>query len=227
MLSKLFKRLVGSTRQNDETQQQEEARLEAMVGPPGVWKESRDFQVQFLTQKGLKKDDTVLDIGCGPLRGGVPLIDYLDNGMYVGVDVRNEVIEEAKKQVTKNGLENKLPRLFASSTFGEEWLEEDRFDYVWCFQVLYHLTDELADKCFARIVTLLQPNGVCYCNVNVEGDEGKWKEFPYLKRPLGFYQDLAVKHGLTLSNIGQLKDFGYTDKVPGQFNHMLELRLGA
>lgn len=225
MLNKLIKKFARLANQNKTEQEQEEERLEAMVGPPGVWKESRDFQIQFLRQRGLNKDNKVLDIGCGPLRGGVPLISYLDKGMYTGIDVRKEVIEEAKNQVAKNGLTDKAPRLFVSSTFGQDCLNEECFDYVWCFQVLYHLTDELADKCFARMATALQAGGVCYCNVNIEGDEGDWKEFPYLKRPLSFYQDLAVKYGLSLSNLGQLIDFGYTTKVPGQFNHMLELKL--
>ena len=223
MLSRLFKKFAGVAYSNNSDE--EEHRLEAMVGPPGVWKESRDFQIRFLRQMGLKTSDKVLDIGCGPLRGGLPLIKYLDKGMYVGVDIRPEVIDEAKNQIAINRLEDKAARLIVSSTFGQGCFEEERFDYVWCFQVLYHLSDELAERCFAQIAAVLDLDGVCYCNVNIDGDEGQWKEFPFLKRPLAFYQDLALKHGLKLSDMGQLKSFGYTTKVPGQFNNMLELRL--
>jgi len=72
----------------------EEDRLEAMVGPPGVWKDCRDFQINFLRKMGLKTHHQVLDIGCGPLRGGIPLIRYLDAGNYFQFLLSFELIAE-------------------------------------------------------------------------------------------------------------------------------------
>jgi hypothetical protein len=59
--------------------------------------------------------------------------------------------------------------------------------------------------------------------VNSTTPGGQWKEFPYVKKELGFYVQLAARHGLKANVIGQLGDFGYTNKVPGFFHHMISL----
>jgi hypothetical protein len=85
---KVIKRLRRVLRRSGLVHVSEEERLQALVGPAGVWQESRDFQIQFLTARGLKPEHSLLDLGCGVLRGGIPLIRYLDPGRFVGLDVR-------------------------------------------------------------------------------------------------------------------------------------------
>src|SRR5262245_52171544 len=76
----------------------EQARLESMVGPPGAWQATARFQLAFLRRMGLRPSHRVLDIGCGPLRGGLPLIRYLDRGRYTGIEVRGEALAEAAER---------------------------------------------------------------------------------------------------------------------------------
>src|SRR3954447_26273250 len=68
----------------------------SLVGPPHVWKDKRKFQIEFLEGSGLRPDTKLVDIGCGTLRGGIPIIERLDPGNYVGVDVRPEIATEAQ-----------------------------------------------------------------------------------------------------------------------------------
>jgi SAM-dependent methyltransferase len=79
----------------------EEDRLEAMVGPRGAWKETAAFQIAFLKEMGLRPHHRVLDIGCGPLRGGFPLIEYLQARGYTGVDIRETAIAEGRARIEK------------------------------------------------------------------------------------------------------------------------------
>jgi len=203
----------------------DEERLEAMVGPPGVWRETRAFQMQFLKRMGLKPHHRVLDVGCGPLRGGLPLISYLDEGNYLGIDVRPEVVEEAHHQIHKNDLVEKRPRVLVSTTFGrEELADAEPFDYIWCFQLLYHLDDDHVDECLAQVARQLAPGGLGYGNINTTAAGGRWKEFPFLQRPVEYYQKIADRHALRSRCLGQLGDLGYTKKARGRFNHMLEFR---
>ena len=202
----------------------EEHRLQRMVGPRGVWKESRDFQIEFLRRRGLQPERSVLDIGCGPLRGGIPLVQFLNTGNYVGIDVRAEVIEEAQKQINRHSLAGKEPTILLSDDFGRGNLGQQKFDYVWCFQLFYHLEDHLIYDCLEQISRVLARSGFCYVNVNLTLAEGKWKQFPYVRRPLQFYESMAEKHGLLVKDLGQQRDWGFTTKVCGQFEHMLELR---
>ena len=202
----------------------EEERLEAMVGPPGVWQESRDFQIAFLAKRGLQPDKNILDIGCGPLRGGIPLIQYLDEGNYTGIDIRQNIVEEAWSQIKKENLTMKAPHVFVSDSFGQKELGEARFDYIWCFQVFYHLDDQVLENCVAQIASRLAEDGRCYANVNLLSDEGSWKEFPYVRRSMSFYESIAEKFGLQMHDLGQQREWGYTDKVPGQYDYLLEFR---
>jgi SAM-dependent methyltransferase len=199
-------------------------RLQAMVGPPGVWQESREFQVEFLRRRGLLHRHRILDIGCGPLRGGIPLIRYLDEGRYTGLDIRPDVIDEARRQIEKEGLTSKSASVVTSTSFGCDELGDSQFDFIWCFQVFYHLYDDLAGRCLEQVSRRLAADGSCFANVNLDRREGRWKEFPYLCRSLKFYEALANKNGLKVRDLGLQRDWGYTDKVPGQFEHMLEFR---
>ena len=133
----------------------EEYRLESMVGALGAWKESRDFQLDFLRQRGLQREHAVLDIGCGLLRGGVPLIQYLDSGKYTGIEIRPEVIEQAKKQIRKHKLTDKMPTVIVSGGFGQGKLDDRSYDYIWCFQVLHVLEDDLVDACLRQVSRVL------------------------------------------------------------------------
>jgi len=222
--SNQYTRSLARRRQARSQFDSEEDRLEAMAGPPGVWQECRDFQIDFLKQRGLTPEETVLDIGCGPLRGGVPLIQYLNSEHYVGFDIRPAVVSEAQAQIAKLDLSDKKPDVFVSRSFGRDELGDRTFDFVWCFQVLYHLEDHLAEQCLEQIARFLGSDAVCFANVNVVGGSGRWLEFPFLKRSIEFYESLAEKCGLSIRSLGQLKDFGYTRKVAGQHNYMLELR---
>ncbi len=217
-------RSVAGVKPNAAVYRSEEDRLEAMVGPRGVWQESRDFQIDFLRRNDLQPAHSVLDIGCGVLRGGIPLIRYLDVGGYTGFDIRPSVIEEAWLQVEKEGLESKSPIVLVSDTFGRDELGDSKFDYIWCFQVFYHLEDKLVEQCLAQIEARLAAGGRCYANVNCTFDDGSWFEFPYLRRSLDFYENLASQFGLTMTDLGQQREWGYTDKVPGQFDHILEFK---
>jgi 2-polyprenyl-3-methyl-5-hydroxy-6-metoxy-1,4-benzoquinol methylase len=202
----------------------EEDRLEALVGAPGLWGQSREFQFEFLIGRNLQPRHRLLEIGCGPLRAGIPLVRYLDRCNYTGVDVRPDSVAVAWRQIAKAGLVDKAPHVTFSTSFGGEELRGRTFDYVWAFQVLYHLEDSLTEACFAQVRQYLGLDSVFLANVNAVGVDGAWKEFPYVRRDLEFYRALAERHDLSMKVLGQLRDFGYTQKVRGQLNHMLEFR---
>ena len=68
------------------------------------------LQFDYLVDHGLKPDHYLLDAGCGPLRGGVHFIQYLEEGHYYGVDKREDVIEEARElELPRHGLAGKRP----------------------------------------------------------------------------------------------------------------------
>ncbi len=181
----------------------------ALVGPADIWESKRAFQFNFLIDRLLKKDHYLLDIGCGTLRGGIPLIEYLDKGHYFGIEARDYVLNEGKKELSEAGLELKQPTLLHSPDIAQ--LNFDfKFDYIWSFAVLIHMTDEILDDTLKLVSEYLSDSGVMYANVNIGTSRtGNWQEFPVMWRPLSFYEDVCVRNGLTVKSLGSLKQFGH------------------
>ena len=176
----------------------------------------RDFQIQFLREVGLQPQHTLFEIGCGTLRGGIPIIDYLSTGNYYGCEVREETLAEGRLELQESGLEGKSPTLLLSPDLGELTVEQ-KFDYIWAFSVLFHMTDEVLEGCLKFVAGHLHANGAFYANVNLgERPEGHWQGFPVVGRTLDHYQSVANQHGLAVSDIGSLEEVGHVSKVKKQ-----------
>ena len=195
-----------------------------LVGPAHVWREKRDFQIAFLRRNGLLPSSTLLDIGCGTLRGGVPIIDYLDSGNYTGVDVRSDIEAEARSELSEHGLDDKRPNLLYGAEIAALDLET-HFDFAWAHSVLFHMTDEHLDACLAFVRRHLQPYGVFFANVSL-GDHAadSWREFPLIWRSLDEYRGAASKAGFELYDLGTL---GSIDRhiTVGADQNMLRFRV--
>lgn len=181
----------------------------AEVGPADLWALKRRFQFDFLRSRGLQPEHRLLDIGCGTLRGGIPLIEYLEPEHYVGIEARAEVLQEARKELAEAGLEHKRPLLIHATEPAELQLDAP-LDYVWAFEVLIHLTDELLDGYLDLAARSLAENGQFYANIQFgEREDGKWKQFPMVWRPRQFYEQAASRRGLAMREIGTLRELGH------------------
>lgn len=180
-----------------------------LVGPASLWQDKRKFQFDFLTQSGLKPGHTLLDFGCGTLRGGIPLIKYLEPGNYTGIEIRPDVLHEAHLELQEAGLTEKKPLLLCVNDISKIALNI-RFDYVWAFSVLIHLSDEILSGVLKFISNHLTPGGLFFANV-VTGRtfDGHWKQFPLVEREESFYRAVFMNNGLTLHDIGPLEKFGH------------------
>ncbi|MGH7055210.1 MAG: hypothetical protein ACREFK_05155 [Stellaceae bacterium] len=82
---------------------------EARIG--GFWEEIGKFQFAVMTAHGLMPRHSLLDIGCGCLRGGVHFIRYLEPGNYVGVDVNQSLLDAGYDvELASAGLQARMPR---------------------------------------------------------------------------------------------------------------------
>jgi SAM-dependent methyltransferase len=198
--------------------------LEDSMGFRGQYDEHRRFQIALLKERGLLPSHRLLEIGCGPLTAGIPIIDYLEPGNYVGVDVRSSVLDLSWKEVAKAGLSGKNPRLICSPSFAAKELADQKFDFVLSFSVLYHLSNEILAAYFSAVHQRLMPTGYCLATVNTEAQESTWLEFPYLKRSLEDYQRLAAASGLETESLGEIKDLGFRLAGIEKHNLMLSFR---
>lgn len=193
-------------------------RLPEMVGRADEFELKRAFQVDFLEQHGLTSETSLVDIGCGILRGGLPLIRRLGPGRYCGIDVRAECIKEATRVVRQAGLTAKQPQLIHAEDIGQLELL-DRFDVAWAFSVLFHLTDESLDSVFLFVAKHLSNSGVFYANVNIgSAPDGTWLDFPVRWRSLDQYQQVGYRHGLKVAHLGTLEQFGHRSEKESREN---------
>jgi cyclopropane fatty-acyl-phospholipid synthase-like methyltransferase len=180
-----------------------------LVGKPERWETQRRFQFEFLTSHGLRPEHRLLDIGCGTLRGGIPLIEYLDTGHYAGIEARAAVLKEGRKELADSGLEYKSPLLIHAADPADIQLDAP-IDFAWAFMALIHMPDEIVDAYLALVSRSLTEGGQFYGNVKF-GDhpEGSWQGFPVVSRPREFYERLATSHGLLVRDLGTLESLGH------------------
>ncbi len=190
-----------------------------MVGPPWLWRMKREFQIFFLREMGLKPQHYFLDLGCGTLRGGIPIIDYIETGHYYGVDVRPQVLEEGKAELREANLEHKQPVLIHTNDLGSLNIERG-FDFIWAFSVLIHMTDQVLDQCLGFVQRHLKDEGRFYANVIIGRPISlpfmRWREFPIVVRKWEFYDNQAAKHSLRVKDMGRLSSLGHKSGFPGQ-----------
>lgn len=195
-----------------------EQQVEALVGPPGQWQARRDLQLTLLSEFGLTENSHFLDLGCGSLRLGLPLIDYLLPRQYTGVDVDPDCIAAAQRLIDLFDLQGKSPNIIQSESFGYEELSgRTTFDFVWIFQVFIHLPDELVRKAMKAISSLLADRGASYGTAVVDDRletltlRGKWRHYAYVHAPFNYYRDRAAEVGLTLTAIGVIDKDGWVE----------------
>jgi hypothetical protein len=109
-------------------------------GAGGRWQDIGLLQLDFLVGKGLQPHHSLLDIGCGSLRGVVHFVKCLNGGNYYGVDKQQWLLDAAVEvELPRHGPGEKAVHLlnrddFDFTVFGVE------FDYALAQYVFTHLT---------------------------------------------------------------------------------------
>jgi SAM-dependent methyltransferase len=194
------------------------------AGPLHLWQMKRDFQIRFLKEAGLQPAHRLLDIGCGTLRGGIPIIAYLQPGHYYGIEARRGVWEEALKELDEAGLQGKEPVLLNSGDLAALKIGAT-FEFVWAFSVLIHMSDETAADCIGLAAHHLKESGLFYANASIGPRHDNligWQGFPVVTRSWEFYQELGQRHGLRISDLGTLASLRHISGIPAvDTQHML------
>ncbi len=156
----------------------------------GLWDDVGRLQIDFLISQGLMPHHRLLDIGCGSLRGGVKLIEYLHAGHYAGVDLHESLLNAGYEiELAKAGLTHKLPR--------SNLVAESEFDFSWCpMQVDFALAQSVFTAlplnslriCLERLPHFMAQGGRFFVSIFEIPDEHPTHK-PYL-HPSGF-----VSHG--------------------------------
>jgi hypothetical protein len=159
------------------------------------------------------------------LRGGVPLISYLEEGRYTGIEVRSDVLAEAKLELQENGLESKAPTLMLCNDLVELALFRT-FDFAWAFSVLIHMDDVTLDAALFFISRHLAVGGWFFANVHTaDRPDSTWQGLPLVSRSFDFYNEAFGRNALQILDLGPLSAYGHRsprgDTDPQLYNRML------
>ncbi|MFI9204974.1 class I SAM-dependent methyltransferase [Streptomyces sp. NPDC053048] len=161
------------------------------------WLAIGQMQYDYLLRHGLTPQDRLLEIGCGNLRGGWRLIEYLEPGHYYGIDISPDILIEAKKTLVHYGLQDKLPHLTPVDDLTLGFLPDNWFTVVHAHSVFSHSPPAVIDECLAHIGRVLAPAGFfdfTYNRTEAAEHQVLGEDFYYRTETL---VRLAGRHGLT------------------------------
>ncbi len=169
------------------------------VGSPSEeqWLRIGRRQFRYLRKHGLRREHRVLEIGCGNLRAGWRLIDFLEPGHYHGIDISPDILIAAQDVLVDRGLQDKLPHLTPVRDLRFAYLPDGYFDVIHAHSVFSHSPAPVVEECLAHVGRILAPEGFFDFTFNrTEAQEHHvlWEDFYYRTETLA---SLAERHGLT------------------------------
>src|SRR4051794_37133986 len=150
-------------------------RYRTWVGPPHKYDRIGAMQFNLLTTIGLREHHSLLDIGCGSLRGGRLFIPYLLPDRYFGLDPYGWLVRTAiERELGTSILEIKRPVFlfdenFSCSAFGRN------FDFLIAHSVFSHASQRQILRCLTEVKSCLAKTSIFAATylpgeVNYEGD---------------------------------------------------------
>ena len=107
----------------------------------------------------IKPNSVTFDIGCGCLRIGKHLINYLDKEKYYGLEPEEELIKYALKSlVSKELIENKNPKFVSNYCFDLSEFKK-KAQFVIINSIFTHLNKKDVHKCLSEICRYLDVDG--------------------------------------------------------------------
>jgi cyclopropane fatty-acyl-phospholipid synthase-like methyltransferase len=129
----------------------------------GLWDEIGPLQFYFLRSEGLRPEHTLVDIGCGALRGGVHFVAYLDEGNYCGIDRNRSLIAAGRHELDASRITRRRARLLLNDNF-ELALFGVAFDYALAISLFTHLPAADIARCLRAVSEVLEPHGRLYAS---------------------------------------------------------------
>ena len=145
---------------------------------PNPWDGDRHGKdvLELLVRHGLKPSHRLLDFGCGSLRVGRWLIEYLDADKYMGIDPEKWLIEAAKEhEVPAEVWEAKRPRF----DYNAEWILNVfgfSFDYVVVSDIAVHAAHWHINKIIQGMASVLAPEGIGLVNIIIPDESTPCRE---------------------------------------------------
>ena len=125
----------------------------------GKWTQMGRMQRDFLVAQGLAPGHRLLDVGCGPLRAGLHLVEYLEPGRYYGIEINQSLLDVGWERELPEHLRARLPRDHLRATARFDCDFGVGFDYAIANSVFTHISLNQIRLCLYRVGRQLAPGG--------------------------------------------------------------------
>lgn len=134
-------------------------------GHPAIGAGSRPVRerselLEFMQKFGLQPDDVAVDYGCGSLRLGRSVIDYLAPGKFWGVDITDEFYKLGVSAMDPQWLREKAPKLGVINPETLAKVRADKPRLIGSWHVCSKVPEARLDGYIGNIVSLLSPGSI-------------------------------------------------------------------
>lgn len=128
-------------------------------GPKNAFTRVGRNQLIALLDAGLTSDCKVLDVGCGCLRGGWWLINFLLAECYYGIEPNKIMLDAGLRHLLGDDLVTKKNPIFSSNEYFDFGVFGVHFDFVVARSVWSHAAPRQINKMFDSFVANTTDNG--------------------------------------------------------------------
>lgn len=131
-------------------------------------------QLELLKRNGLKPHHNVLEIGCGALVAGRPLIQFLEPDRYVGIEPNTWLVDACRNHFPdmEEILRDKKPVFLNNTEFNATEVGR-KFDFVLSHSVLSHAPHWQLPQFIRAVEQSLGPYGVIVASLRMFDQHGK------------------------------------------------------
>lgn len=166
-----LERFVAETK----TGRRGDSNYRAFVGPPNQYDFMGATQFRLVTALGLREHHSYLDIGCGSLRAGKLILQYLLDGRYCGIEPNPWLIEEAvDSEVGAEILAIKKPRFDHGAGFDVTAFAQD-FDFIMAQSVFSHTALGMFRDSLAKVPAVMHGRSQFLFTAVTERDKGRMR----------------------------------------------------
>lgn len=132
------------------------------------------LQLEMLRMNGCIPDSNVLEIGCGALVAGRPVMQFLNANRYVGIEPNTWLLDAVNEGLpdTKRLIAEKLP-IFLDNLDFDASKTGRKFDYVFSHSILSHAATHQLSQFFKAIRKSIAPHGVVLASIRFFDDNNQ------------------------------------------------------
>lgn len=185
------------------------------------------LQLELLRMNEATPDSHVLEIGCGALTAGRPIMQFLNPDRYVGIEPNTWLLEAVSEGLpdTKRLFEEKRP-IFLDNVDFDASSTGRKFDFVISHSILSHAAGHQFPQFVSALQKSLAPGGVALASIRFYDDNnqlmGDSNHQDWQYPGVSFFawetvQRVAAEHGLKVEWRKDYKDF-FTHYLPSNYH---------